>query len=118
MYRRGDLSTNGSAHFRELVKPFGNVVVHEGWVPDVFEEMSQVTFGFAHIDLDQYLPTMYAIDFVWERMQPGGIMVCHDWFPEREILAAQAIRDWMDAFDIAPSGENNETKHIWFVRPA
>jgi hypothetical protein len=116
MFRKGALSTGGSDHFRMLTDSFSNVVVHEGWVPDIFAEMKTLSFAFAHIDLDQYQPMLRAMNFVWSRLNAGGIMVCHDWLPDREILAAKAIRDWSESTGVAIAGENGETEHAWFVK--
>ena len=113
-YPEGDLSVHGSGIFRELVAPYGpTVVVHEGFIPAVLDELEDVRFAFAHIDLDQYEPTLAALRFVWHRMEDDGIVAVHDWYPESDRLATAAIKDWM-----AEAGERvvgtTLGRHAWF----
>jgi hypothetical protein len=114
-YRKGGLSVGGSTVFRDLVRPYGGTVqVHEGWVPDVFAGFDdRVRFAFAHVDLDQYEPTMRALRFVWPRTSPGGVMLCHDWFPGSAVNASAALVDWMNETGTGLAGEL-ESGHGWF----
>lgn len=116
-YQKGALSVNGSATFRMLARPFGStIVVHEGFVPAVLDEMADCRFAFVHLDLDQYLPSLQALRFVWPRMSSGGIMICHDYFPDRNTLAAGAIHDWMAETATPPLHHEPMSRHAWFVK--
>lgn len=117
-YRRGQLSVGGSATFRLLVKPYGPTVqVHEGWVPQILDTLpTDERFAFVHLDLDQYRPTRLALDWLWPRMAPGGVLVCHDWIPHRDHLAAGAIAEWMAATQV-PAVAELESHHIVFRAP-
>jgi len=115
-YPAGALSTGGSQAFRDLVRPLdGTVEVWEGWIPAILAEMvGQVrALAFVHVDLDQYGPTLWTLRWCWPRMSPGGILCCHDWFPEYRRLAAGAIRDWILADGMVPAG-TSANRHIWF----
>ncbi len=115
-YVAGSLSVGGSDSFRELVKPFRNAVVHEGFIPEILPEMADCRFCFVHLNVDQYQPTLDALRFLWPRMEVGGVIMCHDWFAGNKILAAGAIADWMDEAAVQMGGEQNETQHCWFVK--
>jgi len=116
-FRKGALDVGGSAVFRMLVKPFGGTVaVHEGFVPNVLRELADARFAFVHLDLDQYAPTLAALRFLWPRMERGGVLVCHDWFVDRDTLAAGAIRDWTLEMGVSLAGSLDESGHCWFVK--
>lgn len=117
-YKQGSHSTNGSAFFRMLVEePFGDTVkIHEGYIPEILRELIAIKFAFAHIDLDQYQPTLETLNFVWPRMNKGGVMVCHDWFSDVNILAAEAINDWMKKNNIVMAGSSIISSHCWFIK--
>lgn len=70
-----------------------NVKIIQGWVPFVLDKIEVGPIAFCHLDLDQYLPTCQAMTWAWERMAKGGVLACHDWFPEQETLATGAIKD-------------------------
>jgi len=113
-YREGALSVGGSATFRSLAKPFPNIEIHEGFVPSILDELADTTFAFVHLDLDQYAPTLDALRFLWPRMADGGVVICHDWFRGKDVLAAGAIVDWMNESGVSPAGECSMSQHIWF----
>lgn len=103
--------------FRALVRPYVNVRTHEGFVPGVLDELEPVSYCFAHVDLDQYAPTLHVLRHVWPRLVPGGIVACHDWFPGRNELAAGAIADWMSEAGVPIAGDQPKTQHAWFIKP-
>jgi len=116
-YIKGGLSVGGSKIFRQLAAPYvGTVVIHEGWVPDILQEMDCDTFSFVHLDLDHYQPMLDALRFVWPRMARGGIVCCHDWMRDRDILAAGAIKDWMRDSKVELEAENIQSLHAIFCK--
>lgn len=66
----------------------------KGFVPAILGSLPlNFKFAFAHVDMDHYEPTKYALDWLWDKMLPGGIIACDDWFPDRNCLAALAIAE-------------------------
>jgi len=113
-FGKGALSVGGSKLFRDLMRHHHNVRIHEGWIPEILHDIpDDVRFAFVHLDLDQFDPTEAALAWLWPRMSPGGILVCHDWFDDREHLAAGAIRQWMAHTGVQPAG-TLPSEHIWF----
>jgi len=117
-YPEGGLATD-YAKFEKRIASFGDTVrIVRGFIPDVLEEIGAgVRFAFAHVDLDQYAPTLCALRWIWPRVVPGGIVAVHDWFFGREILAAAAVVDWIVADNIRVAGGFARTRHIWFIKP-
>ena len=52
---------------------------YKGWIPARFAEVSDRKFSFVHIDVDLYQPTRDTLDFFYERVSPGGVIVCDDY---------------------------------------
>jgi len=83
----------------------------KGWVPDVLQEtLLARPYAFAHVDLDHYTPTVAALDWLWGRMLPGGVLVCDDWFEGKDYLAAGAINE---RAKVRPFAGTIERKAYW-----
>jgi len=129
-YKRGSLNAGGTlplleaiaAEFGDIQEDVANVRIRKGWVPEVLDTVKLTTgLAFTHVDLDQYEPTLHALRWAWERTNPGGILACHDWWPEVHIppiLATAALVVFMDEEHLEPTGRNAESGHIWFRKPA
>lgn len=68
--------TSPSTVIKKLVYP-EQAEVKVGYVPDVLKEVDD-RFAFVNLDMDLYTPTYSALCFFWERMNPGGVIWCHD----------------------------------------
>jgi len=104
-YPEGKLSCGGidwfQAHLAKHDVSERNVSLYEGFIPDCFELYEHDPersgkFAFALVDVDQYEPTRIALDWVWPRLNPGGILVADDYVEGCPILASAAIRAWLD----------------------
>jgi len=71
-----------------------NALLIKGFVPEVLRQILNSDFSFAHVDLDHYAPTRAALDWLADRMCPGGLIVCDDWFAGQTQLAAGAINEF------------------------
>jgi O-methyltransferase len=57
-----------------------NVLVREGYFPEsVASADSDRRFAFVHLDADLYGPTRAGLEFFYPRLNPGGIIVVHDY---------------------------------------
>ncbi|MBE2285079.1 MAG: class I SAM-dependent methyltransferase [Prosthecobacter sp.] len=63
------------AHFR----PWSNVKVVQGIVPDVLHTAGPDKVAFLHIDLNATVPERAAIEFFWPRLVPGAMIVFDDY---------------------------------------
>jgi len=57
----------------------GNITLAQGWFPESFQEYESLKLRFIHIDLDLYRPTKEALETLWPRLAPGGVMILHDY---------------------------------------
>jgi hypothetical protein len=90
----------------------------KGFVPQVLEQIHEEAFGFAQVDLDQYGPTLAALEWLQSltcsRMAPGGIILCDDVFPGRTSLASGAVNDFCAQHWIVPMMQN---RMAWWIVP-
>lgn len=92
--------------------------LHKGWVPEVFRHFpADRPIAFFHADLDQYLPTLHAMNWAWERMAPGGILACHDWFPNRTGLSSGAIKQFIRETGATLLPVQTPSNHAVFEKP-
>jgi len=64
---------------RETLAEFRNYQVYKGWMPERFIDVSEKCFCFLHIDVDLYQPTLTSLDFFYERITTGGMILLDDY---------------------------------------
>ena len=75
-FEQGSFSAGrGSEQIKSLLEKFYQVEVFEGDVCDTLPESGLEKLSLAHIDCDQYVPTKFLCEFLYERMVPEGIMM-------------------------------------------
>ncbi|OYD82351.1 hypothetical protein CHT98_21625 (plasmid) [Azospirillum brasilense] len=93
-WKAGDLSA-GIATVRRNLGDFPFVALHPGWVPERFPDVADRRFALVHIDVDLYQPTRDAAAFFYDRLVPGGLMICDDYGFDTCPGATAAIDDVM-----------------------
>jgi len=78
--------------------------LHPGYIPDCFSDVpDSLRLSFALLDVDHYEPTVQALDWIWPRLNPSGVLALDDFLPSHQILATRAIKEFLrrqDDFDI------------------
>ncbi|MEO3432596.1 TylF/MycF/NovP-related O-methyltransferase [Inquilinus sp. CAU 1745] len=77
-WAKGNLAV-GEDLVRRNLENFGNIQVHKGWIPERFANCENIRFSFVHIDVDLYEPTRDSIEFFYDRINQGGILLCDDY---------------------------------------
>jgi hypothetical protein len=78
-----------------------NVFVIPGLFPDSGDVLDdEIQFKYVHIDMDIYLPTLYAIRFFWPRMVEGGVMIFDDYHFHQCPGIAKAVNGFFNKRDI------------------
>ena len=78
LWQTGDFSA-AEGVVRDNLAGFSNVRFLAGWIPERFPEVADRRFSLVHIDVDLYQPTLDSVSFFYERLNPGGILVCDDY---------------------------------------
>ena len=69
----------GPEQLKHLLSEFNQVQIFEGAFKDTLENSGIEKLSLAHIDCDQYAPTKYLCEHLYEKMVPGGIMMFQDY---------------------------------------
>lgn len=56
-------------------------IIKKGYFPDTANDIED-EFCFVNLDMDLYKPQLEGLNFFYERMIPGGIILMHDYFSE------------------------------------
>lgn len=66
----------------EKFKDFENIVIVPGFIPDTLSEVKTDKVCFASIDLNCVEPESQALEFIWDKVIKGGIIIFDDYgFP-------------------------------------
>jgi hypothetical protein len=52
---------------------------YPGLFPTTADPLRDRLFSFVHLDADLYESALAALQFFYERLSPGGIVLCHDY---------------------------------------
>ena len=82
-WQAGDLSTPMERAQHNLSQ-FPQARFYPGWIPARFGDLlaydqGQPRYSLVHIDVDLYQPTLDCLTFFYERVIPGGVIVCDDY---------------------------------------
>lgn len=72
---------------------YPHVQFYKGRFPETAGPVADVRFSFVHLDVDLYESTLGCLEFFYPRMEPGGIILSHDY----SILAGvrQAFHEYL-----------------------
>jgi O-methyltransferase len=76
---------------RAYLDHFPGVHFHPGLFPQTAEGLEQLTFSFVHLDVDLYQSTVSGLQWFYPRLNPGGILISHDY-------DAEGVRKAFDEF--------------------
>lgn len=94
---------------RDRFAPFGNIEVTKGRVPEVFDEACPEKIAFMHIDLNNSTAEVGALDALYDRLSPGGVIVFDDFGWQTAHAQFKAESEWFAARGLAifplPTGQ-------------
>jgi len=78
--KKGEYTGSLAAVKRTLAGYGDRITFYEGLFPiETGAAVSELRFSFVHLDMDLYEGTLGALRFFWPRMNPGGILLSHDY---------------------------------------
>jgi len=80
---------------KKTLNKFQFIKYHPGWIPEAFHEVSEINFSFVHIDVDLYQPTKDSLEFFYQRLNRGGVIVCDDYGLNQFPGAKSAVDEFM-----------------------
>lgn len=82
IWKAGDLATPVENFRHNLKDHMDKITIHQGWIPDHFHKVADKKFALVHIDVDLYKPTLDSLEFFYDRVVPGGIIIGDDYGSE------------------------------------
>ena len=76
--RTGDFSSTDVDSVLRIMPDPARTVIHKGWFPDTFADITDADFCFVSLDADLYAPTAAALPLFYERLSTGGVLLIHD----------------------------------------
>ena len=75
-----------------------NLVFNKGYIPDIFDKANNPeNLNFLHIDLNSARPTIQALDYFWEDLVCGGVVLFDDYaYPGYESTKS-AVDEWANS---------------------
>lgn len=86
---------------QERFAPYGNVEVVKGRVPDVLAERCPEVISFLHIDLNNSVAEIAALDTLYDRLAPGGVIVFDDYQWSSSWQQYKAEAEWFRSRGLA-----------------
>jgi len=74
----------------------GNYKLYKGWIPERFPEIKDRKFSFVHVDVDLYDPTKDSMEFFYDRLNPGGVLLCDDYGCSTCPGATKAVDEFLE----------------------
>lgn len=90
MGESGEAATYTTANFADTSMEFvqnrlgysNKIHYHEGDVVEVSKQLPELRFAFVSLDADLAKPTAAGLAYFYPRMQPGGVIIIHDYNPK------------------------------------
>jgi hypothetical protein len=60
---------------KENLKEYTNAIFYKGWFPSRFNEIEDKQISLLHLDASLYEPTKSSLEFFWDKMVPGGLVI-------------------------------------------
>lgn len=79
VFRTGGFAGSLDAVQRNLGSHRARTEYHVGLFPASAAGLEDLRFSFVHLDLDLYDSTLAALRWFWPRIEPGGILLSHDY---------------------------------------
>jgi O-methyltransferase len=71
-----------------LLDEYDEVHIHQGIFPATASAVSEERFAFVHLDVDIYESTLQGLQFFYPRLNPGGMLLSHDYQPGSSVQRA------------------------------
>ncbi len=82
VHKKGDFSDTSLAAVKQIVANGARVEFHPGWIPESFRDVPDRPIALAHVDVDIYRSVWDCCQFIYPRLQLGGVIVFDDYgFP-------------------------------------
>ena len=80
IHKKGDLNIN-IEEVELIFKNFENMHLIKGWIPNVFNSLDENNkYKFVHLDVDLFQPTIDSLEYIYDKVVKGGIIITDDYY--------------------------------------
>jgi predicted O-methyltransferase YrrM len=94
LFRAGDFAASVEEVSAYLSR-YKDVHIYKGFFPATAGPVEDKTFSFVHLDVDTYESTRDCLHFFYPRLNPGGVIISHDYTGVRGVK--KAFDEFFDA---------------------
>jgi hypothetical protein len=94
--RRGLYQDVSPDEVRRYLAPFSGAVVHVGRFQDTATDLADESIHFAHIDINLFGPTAFALSFLDKRLTDHGMIVVDDYGSTTNPGVHRAVNEFLD----------------------
>ncbi len=87
--RAGDFKDTSLEEVRSMFSHFPNTHIHVGFFSDTLADVADERFSLVYVDCDLYEPAVECCAFFYDRLNPGGFLLFHDYYTQKLDLPPQ-----------------------------
>ena len=80
---------------KAYLAPFEKLQFHVGDASQTILQLPEMTYGFAHLDVDIYRPMLDCLEYFWARLAMGGVIVVDDYDAPKCPGVNQAVAEFL-----------------------
>lgn len=100
--KEGDFADTSIAFVQSRLPYPDKAMFHKGFFPDTAAGLENCRFALVSLDADLYAPTLAGLHYFYPRLNPGGMILLHDYNNRRFRGAWQAVADYEKAWGTLP----------------
>lgn len=77
--RHGFYADTSLSEVKAFLSDFNNVHYFPGFIPQVFQNLQKKEYAFVHIHLNLYTSTKNALEYIFDKLTLGGIILIEDY---------------------------------------
>jgi len=78
-YTKANFSDTTVERVRQTISGNQHIMIHPGYFPGTAHAVIHQRFALVNMDADLYLPTKAGLEFFYQRLSPGGVILVHDY---------------------------------------
>lgn len=107
--------TQSANSVRQNFSEWRNVVIVQGAIPETLPEIKSPCVAFVHLDMNCAPPEIAALEYLWPKVSPGGIVLLDDYAYYGYQTQKDAFDEWSCRYDVPiaglPTGQGLIIKH-------
>lgn len=92
--KEGDFSDTSAEAVLARLPHAENAVIKKGFFPETAADLKPERFALVSLDADLYAPTLAGLDFFYPRLNPGGVILLHDYGNQRFQGVYRAVEEY------------------------